>query len=149
MDATCGNTNGSVVLGAVTGGVAPYQYNFNGAGLSTNLTYNNLAAGRYTLVVQDANGCTFNAPDVVINSTGGATAIAVTPTDATCGNTNGSVVLGAVTGGVAPYTYSFNGSGLSTATLVYNNLAAGNCQYHLCSPRCQRLYLQCSGRGHR
>ena len=125
VDATCGNNNGSVTLGAVTGGVGPYQYNFNGAGLSANLTYNNLAAGNYTLVVQDANGCTFNAPDVVIGSGTGPSAIAVTPVDATCGNNNGSVTLGAVTGGVGPYQYNFNGAGLS-ANLTYNNLAAGN-----------------------
>ena len=34
----------------------------------------------------------------------GPTAITVTPVDATCGNNDGSVTLGAVTGGVAPYT---------------------------------------------
>ena len=37
---------------------------------------------------------------------------------------NGSLTLGAVTGGVAPYTYSVDGSAF-TATPVYNNLAAG------------------------
>ena len=34
------------------------------------------------------------------------------------------MTIGAVTGGVAPYTYSVDGSAF-TATLVYNNLAAG------------------------
>ena len=94
-------------------------------GFSSNFTYNNLAAGNYTLVVQDANGCTFNAPDVNISNTGGATAVVVTPTDATCGQSNGSITIGAVTGGVAPYTYDLNNTGSFTATTVYNNLAAG------------------------
>ncbi len=67
----------------------------------------------------------FNAPDAVVANGTGPSAIVVTTVDATCGNNNGSVTLGAVTGGVAPYTYSFNGSAF-TATLVYNNLAAGN-----------------------
>ena len=86
--------------------------------LVQHLTYNNLAAGNYTLVVQDANGCTFNAPDVNISNTGGATAVAVTPADATCGQSNGSITIGAVTGGVAPYTYDLNN---------YRNLYSNHC----------------------
>ena len=125
-NAGCGASNGSVILGTVTGGVAPYQYNFNGAGFSATTTYNNLAAGSYTLVVQDANGCTYSAPDIAISNTGGATAVAVTPTDATCGQSDGTITIGNVTGGVAPYTYDLNNTGTFTATTVYNNLAAGS-----------------------
>ncbi len=123
-NAGCGASNGIVLLGTVTGGTAPYLYNFNNAGFSANVTYNNLAAGVYTLVVQDANGCTYNAPDVNISNTGAATAVAIAPTDATCGQNNGSITIGAVTGGVGPYTYQLNTSGYTTTT-VYNNLAAG------------------------
>ena len=46
---------------------------------------------------------------VVVTVRTGATAIQVTPTNAGCGASNGSVVLGNVTGGVAPYQYNFNG----------------------------------------
>ena len=60
----------------------------------------------YTIAVTDANGCIFNAPDAVIAQYRWPTAIVVTPTDATCGNNNGTITLGAVTGGVAPYTQS-------------------------------------------
>ena len=124
-NAACGASNGSVTLGAVTGGATPYQYNFNGLGFSTTTTYNNLAAGSYSLIVQDANGCTFTAPDVQISNSGGATAVVVTPTDATCGQNDGSITIGNVTGGVAPYTYDLNNSGTFTGTTVYNNQAAG------------------------
>ena len=124
-NAACGNNNGTITLGAVTGGVAPYLYSVGGSAFSATTVYNNLTAGTYSISVQDANGCVYNAPDVNINNTGGATAIVATPTDATCGNNNGSVTLGAVTGGVGPYTYDFNNSGTFTATTVYNNLAAG------------------------
>ena len=66
--------------------------------------------------MQDANGCTFTAPNVTISNTGGATAVAITPTDATCGQSNGSITIGNVTGGVAPYTYQLNTGGYSTNT---------------------------------
>src|SRR5205814_6786154 len=89
-DATCGTANGSLTLGAVTGGVAPYTYQLDGGGYSATLVYNNLVAGPHTVDVQDANGCILSAP-VTINGTTGPTAIVVTPTDATCGTANGSL----------------------------------------------------------
>src|SRR4029079_5900390 len=119
-DATCGNNNGSLTLGAVTGGVAPYTYQVDGGGYSGTLVYNNLAAGPHTVDVQDVNGCIFSTPASISNSTG-PSAAQITPADATCGNANGSITIGTVTGGVAPYTYQVDGGGYS-ATLVYNNL---------------------------
>ncbi len=122
---TCGLSNGSVSLGAVTGGTSPYTYNFNSLGFSGTTSYSNLAAGSYSLIVQDASGCTYTAPNIVINNTNGPTAITVTPTDATCGQSNGSVSLGTVTGGTSPYTYNFNSLGFS-GTTSYPNLSAGS-----------------------
>ena len=84
------------------------------ADLALHTTYNNLAAGSYTLAVQDANGCIFNAPNVSISNTGGPTAVVITPTDATCGQNDGSITIGNVTGGVAPYTYDLNNTGVFT-----------------------------------
>src|SRR5204863_459281 len=123
-DASCGLANGSVTLGAVTGGTAPYTYSFNGSAFTNTTAYNALLAGTYSISVKDASGCIFDAPDAVVANTGGVTAIAVTKTDASCGLANGSVTLGAVTGGTAPYTYSFNGSAF-TNTTAYNALLAG------------------------
>src|SRR4029079_9417509 len=123
-DASCGASNGTVTIGAVTGGAAPYTYSINGSAFTTTTVYNNLAAGPYTIAVTDNNGCTFTAAAVTVNNTGGPTAVVVTPTDASCGASNGTVTVGAVTGGAAPYTYSINGSAFTTTT-VYNNLAAG------------------------
>jgi hypothetical protein len=124
VDAACGASNGSVTLGAVTGGTAAYTYSFNGSPYTSTLTYSGLLAGSYTLDVKDANGCIYSTT-VSISNVGGPTAIATTTADAICGGSNGSVTLGAVTGGVAPYTYSFNGSAYTT-TLTYTGLIAGS-----------------------
>src|SRR6185436_3584928 len=123
-DATCGASNGTVTVGAVTGGVAPYTYSINGSGFTSTTVYNNLAAGPYTIAVTDNNGCVFTTAAVTVNNTGGPTDVVVTPTDASCGASNGTGTVGAVTGGVARYTYSINGS-VFTSTTVYNNLPAG------------------------
>ena len=42
--------------------------------------------------------------------TGGATAVQVTTASTTCGLSNGTLTIGAVTGGTGPYTYSVDGS---------------------------------------
>ena len=60
----------------------------------------------------------------MIGNTPAITAVVVTPVDASCGLSNGSVTIGAVTGGTAPFTYSFNGGAYGAAT-SFPNLAAG------------------------
>jgi gliding motility-associated-like protein len=120
----CDLGNGSVNIGAVTGGTAPYQYDFNGQGFSGTLSYQNLSAGNYTLTVQDAANCTYNAPLIIITEIAGPTAVQVTANDASCGNSNGSVQIGVVTGGTSPYEYDFNGTGFS-GTTNYSDLNSG------------------------
>lgn len=124
-NASCGQANGSVTIGTVSGGTGPYQYNFNNQGFSSTTNYTSLSAASYSLVVKDASGCTYAAPNIIISNTGGPTAVAVIPTDASCGQTNGTVVLGGVTGGSAPYQYNFNNLGFSS-TQNYNSLAGGS-----------------------
>ncbi len=58
--AKCFNTANGIVSIGVTGGYAPYTYLLNGAGQhsdSSSISFNNLAAGTYVLVVTDVNGC--------------------------------------------------------------------------------------------
>jgi hypothetical protein len=45
---------------AVTGGTAPFTYNFNNLGYSSTTSFNNLAGGTYIVLVKDANGCIYN-----------------------------------------------------------------------------------------
>jgi gliding motility-associated-like protein len=122
-NAHCGSNNGSVTLGATTGGTAPFTYNFNGLGYSSTTTYSNLASGTYPVLVKDANGCIYST-SVIITSNPGPTALATTPANSSCGGTTGTVTIGATTGGSGPFTYNFNSLGFSSVT-TYNNLAAG------------------------
>jgi gliding motility-associated-like protein len=123
-NSTCGNSNGTITLGAVTGGTAPYTYSVAGSAFSSTTNYTGYAAGTYTVIVKDANGCTFSST-VTITDTPGPTAIASTTGNSSCGATNGTITLGAVTGGVPPYTYSVNSSAFSSST-AYTGFAAGS-----------------------
>ncbi len=107
---SCGSLNGSVTLGTVTGGVTPYQYNFNGQGLSLNTIYNNLGAGTYTLVVQDNNGCTYNAPNIVLLDNNTLPTITLgNPLTLTCTITSGVISVSTTTTGAI---YNWSGSGI-------------------------------------
>jgi gliding motility-associated-like protein len=121
----CGEADGSITLGAVAGGAAPYQYNFNGQGFSSSISYTGLLAGSYTLVIRDVNGCEYTAPNVILTTSTGPTALLTSSIDATCGETNGSITIENVTGGTSPYLYSLNGGAFSSS-LLYTDLGAGN-----------------------
>jgi PKD repeat protein len=117
------STVNAINIGNTTGGTAAYMYSVNGGASTTTVTYNGLAAGTYTVVVTDANSCTFSTTATVTNIPG-PTATVVTSTNSNCGASDGSIMIGATTGGTAPYTYSVNGSG-STPTTSYTGFTAG------------------------
>src|SRR5207244_11707792 len=56
-----GSSTGSVTV-AGSGGTGPYSYAIDGVTFGISGTFNNLAAGPYTVTVKDANGCTTTQP---------------------------------------------------------------------------------------
>jgi gliding motility-associated-like protein len=119
--AGCGLLNGTHNVTGVTGGTAAYTYSVDGVG-TPSLTAG-LAAGTHTILVRDANGCTFSTT-FNINTANGPTTATVVTTNASCGAANGTATITGVTGGVGPYQYSFDGGafGLGATT---SGLAAG------------------------
>ena len=61
--ATCGNSNGSITV-IVSGGVAPYQYNWSNGG--TTATISNIPPGNYSLSGKDANNCVFSKNNITV-----------------------------------------------------------------------------------
>ncbi|WP_188477393.1 SprB repeat-containing protein, partial [Phaeocystidibacter marisrubri] len=104
----------------VTGGTAPYTYNWSNGATTASLT--NVVAGTYTVTVMDANGCTDTAS---VSITQPASALAVSlasQQNINCfGDSTGSIDV-TVAGGTPPYNYSWN-TGATAATIT--NLTAG------------------------
>jgi gliding motility-associated-like protein len=104
-DVLCyGNQTGSIDV-TVTGGVAPYMYNWsNGPGTQD---ISNVIAGNYQLTVSDQRGCTYilNAP---INQPSAGLSIQLNPTQIACsGIPTGEIDL-IVNGGTLGYSYLWN-----------------------------------------
>lgn len=57
----CFGDKGRIEVTSVTGGAPPVRYAMNGGPLTTNNVFPNLSEGTYTLLIQDAQGCTTTA----------------------------------------------------------------------------------------
>ncbi|MGB4400925.1 MAG: gliding motility-associated C-terminal domain-containing protein, partial [Daejeonella sp.] len=114
-----GASSGSADL-TVKGGTAPYKFLWNNGQNVEDAT--GLAAGIHTVTITDSNSCTATA-SVTITQPAVALTLSPTKTDVLCfGASNGSINL-SVSGGTAPYTYSWTG-GHTTKDL--SGLPAGN-----------------------
>jgi gliding motility-associated-like protein len=121
-NATCGASNGSIVATAF-GGTPALSYALNLGAYQGNGTFNNLAAGTYTLHIKDANNCIKDS--ILIISQLSSVAIAsVQLVQPTCSGGSGSITINE-TGGTAPYTYSNNNGGNYTTSSVFTNLGSG------------------------
>ncbi len=118
-DVTCNNSNDGQIDLSLTGGTAPYSYNWSNGATTQDLT--NLAPGNYLVTVTDNNGCegTYSASisePTTINASTNATNVACS------GGDNGAVQI-SVDGGTAPYSYNWS-NGATTQNI--NSLTAGD-----------------------
>lgn len=105
--ATCGQANGAIAGLLIAGGSPPYTYNWtdnlgNSIGTAPDLV--NVAAGLYTLEVADSDGCTYMMAFTLTGTNDLVTSGGLV-TDASCGETNGSIEGISVIGGTMPYSY--------------------------------------------
>jgi hypothetical protein len=124
-DALLSNSNGT--LRAVASGGKGFQYKLNTGTWQDSGYFAGLAPNQtYTVIGKNSIGCT-DTQRVIINSfdpcAGVTITVNATPTNATLGQTNGSIVASA-TGGTN-FTYSLNGGAFQSSG-TFSNLAAGN-----------------------
>ncbi len=107
----CFNDCNGTITSTISGGTTPYAFSWSNGAISQNLS--NLCAGSYSLTVIDSNNCTsLSSVTILENAAISANSVVTQPA---CGQSNGQIVL-SPSGGVAPYTYSWNTGG-SSATL--------------------------------
>jgi gliding motility-associated-like protein len=119
-----GINTGSVTV-AGSGGIPPYQYKLGGGSYQASGIFSTLAAGSYSVTVQDANLCTFDVSVTVTQPPTGLSGSIASQTNVSCSlSTDGSLTITG-SGGILPYMYSLN-VGTFQVSGIFNNLAGGN-----------------------
>src|SRR5690606_38182542 len=75
------------------------------------------------VAVTDSKNCTFSA-SFTITEEAGPTSFTATTTASSCGLNNGKIVVGTISGGISPYTYSKDGTNFQTSS-TFGALLAG------------------------
>ena len=119
-DVSCNGANDGNAMVMVTGGVGPYTYLWAPSG-GTSATASGLAPGTYTCTTTDANSCTLSQTFNITEPT--ALTISTMQTNILCNGGNNGTAMVMVSGGSAPYIYSWTPSGGNAATAT--GLTAG------------------------
>ena len=100
-NATCNNNDGSILIGAVSGGTGPYTFKLDGVAvtLPANNTLTGLSGGNHTLTVTDSRSCSkdFVVPVVFPGFVNYETAV-IDP-DCTSNGSNGGIIVAILTSG--------------------------------------------------
>ncbi len=118
-NATCADDANGQINVIVSGGTAPYTYLWSDS--STTSEKKNVTMGVYDLLVTDALGCSNTISIPVVNESNLVAEVATQNINCFGDNTGGIVVT--TNGGVAPYTYLWNGQPNNPSVA---NLSAGS-----------------------
>lgn len=116
------SANGSITI-TPSGGNTPYTYSLDGGIVQTNTGFTNVSPGNHTILVTDANGCTFMVNTTVAENPQITAALAVRNS---CQNTNDGIITVNVNTGTAPFSYSINNGNSFQTSNVFSGLAANN-----------------------
>jgi gliding motility-associated-like protein len=119
--ASCGNSNGDISALAASG-ASPYSYSMDGLHFQPTGSFSALAAGTYTVSAKDANGCTGDIRIAITNQDGPI--LTVQKTDATCGNSTGTITASAI-GGNGTILFSIDGVNFQSGG-TFTGLAGGH-----------------------
>lgn len=120
-----GQNSGSIA--ATASGGTGFTYSLNNGTFQPSGTFNNLAAGTYTITAKNSNGCT-GSQQFTVTATTTCTGTTITISSNTtsavpCGGTGGTITVTA--SGSTGFTYSIN-NGAFQSTNTFTNLNAGN-----------------------
>jgi hypothetical protein len=118
-DLSCnGSANGAIGL-TVTGGTAPYAFNWNSGATIEDLS--GLAPGNYAVTVTDSLGCTASIATSVNEPS--LLTVSLSATDVHCGGNANGTAIALVAGGTGGYQFQWSNS---DTTSSISALAAGN-----------------------
>lgn len=124
-DISCDAGNDATATVSIFGGITPYDIQWSNR--QDTVTATNLIAGNYLVYVTDARGCQVTG-NITIEQPGGLMIDIVQQINPTCFEGNDGKIELSLTGGVAPYTYSWN---TEDTTKTIDNLSEGTYTFTL------------------
>jgi gliding motility-associated-like protein len=119
VNPSCGKTNGTLAINA-NYGIPPYTYTLDGQHFQNSNLFTGLAAGGYSVTVDDASGESYSIEASVYDS---CPMISAVSTADSCNQQKGSIHASG-TGGTPPYQYTLNGGSFGTDSL-FTGLLSG------------------------
>ncbi len=114
----CNGENTGTATVTASGGVGNYTYQWNTTPIQTTATANNLSIGTYTVTVLDGSNCSKTTQVTITEPT--ALVISLDKEDAICYGANDGKAWTTVSGGIAPYNYSWNSTPIQTIDTAFN-----------------------------
>lgn len=99
---------------SVSGGTPSYTFQWTNGAITQNLT--GVTPGPYVCIITDAVNC-IDTITVTVPNGGNSPVLTLAPQPANCGTSNGSVAA-TISGGTAPFTYSWFPSGNNAPTIT-------------------------------
>lgn len=116
-----GYTTGNIVVSAA-GGSGTLAYSIDGINFQSPNTFNNLAAGSYTISVRDAGGCSASKTTTITQPV--AIVVNTASLNVDCNGNNSGAIYATATGGSGLIQYSLNGTTYQSSG-IFNNLLSG------------------------
>ncbi|TXC76226.1 T9SS type B sorting domain-containing protein [Luteibaculum oceani] len=111
----CKDGNSGIATANVTGGTAPYIYQWDDPQKQQSANAIDLKAGSYQVVVVDFNGCEVRGT-AVITEPSEKLSLQLSPQSPSCSNSSDGQIVATVNGGVSPYTYQWNDANNQTTS---------------------------------
>lgn len=121
VDVSCNGGNNGNATASASGGTGSFTYSWNTTPIQTTASITNLAAGTYILTVKDSNSCVNTATATIVQPPVLSSSVSITNASS-CSSNDGSATP-AVSGGTAPYSYSWSNS---ATTSEITGLAPGS-----------------------
>ncbi|MBV1888581.1 MAG: chromophore lyase, partial [Urechidicola sp.] len=121
---SCTST-GVITVSGVTGGTAPYLYSIDGIAFQSGNTFTGLTAGTYTITINDANSCIFNAASITVDPLDPPTDLTFINTPLSCPTLTSDVTISGTTGGSVPLEYQIIAPAGSATAYQTSNIFTG------------------------
>lgn len=121
---TCTTGGATITVSDANGGTPAYTYSIDGVNFQTSTIFTGLTEGTYTIVVQDANACSFTSSEIIIVPLDPPTDLDFSSTALTCPSNVSDITLTA-TGGVAPLEYRIIAPAADATAYQTSNVFSG------------------------